>query len=164
MKITKYKASNGDDYFLEIVNKDDILFGLLRLRVFSENILPTPPNLRSLCSHIDKNLVNSKSDKQIFLDNLAINRASVSERSNKKIKQAIIREIHVYGPALKLGQKGEFGQHTGLGKWLMDEAEKIVKKKKISKISVISGVGVREYYQKLGYELEGTYMVKEIKG
>ena len=38
----------------------------------------------------------------------------------------------------------------------------IVRKSKIKKISVISGVGVREYYRKLGYELEGSYMVKEL--
>jgi len=33
LKITKYKASEGDEYFLEIVNSEDILFGLLRLRI-----------------------------------------------------------------------------------------------------------------------------------
>ena len=33
LKITKYSASHGKEYFLEIVNKDDILFGLLRLRI-----------------------------------------------------------------------------------------------------------------------------------
>jgi len=113
LKVTKYKASDGDEYFLEIVNKEDVLFGLLRLRMFNNS--------------------------------------------------AIIRELHVYGKALKLGQKGELGQHTGLGKWLMDEAEKIVRKNKIKKLSVISGIGVREYYHKLGYELNNTYMVKNIK-
>ena len=35
LKITKYKASGGKEYFLEIVNKEDILFGLLRLRIFN---------------------------------------------------------------------------------------------------------------------------------
>jgi len=112
-KITKYKASKGDEYFLEIVNLDDVLFGLLRLRIF--------------------------------------------------FGKAIIRELHVYGPALKLGQDSkEAFQHRGIGRWLMQEAEKIVSKNKIKKLSVISGVGVREYYQKLGYKLEGDYMVKKL--
>ena len=113
LKITKYKASGGEEFFLEIVNKNDILFGLLRLRIFGG--------------------------------------------------KAIIRELHVYGQALKLGEIGKLGQHTGLGKWLMNEAEKIVEKKKIKELKVISGVGVREYYRKLGYSLVGTYMVRNFK-
>ena len=44
----------------------------------------------------------------------------------------------------------------------MGEAEKISNKKKVSKIKIISGVGVREYYKKMGYVLEDTYMVKKI--
>lgn len=113
LRITKYKASKGREYFLEIVNKDDVLFGLLRLRLFDG--------------------------------------------------KAIIREVHVYGQALKLGEEGKLGQHTGLGKWLMSESEKIVKKLGIEKLSVISGIGVREYYRKLGYKLEDTYMVKYLR-
>ena len=45
----------------------------------------------------------------------------------------------------------------------MKEAERIAKENEIKKIAVISGVGVRGYYKKLGYKLEGTYMVKRIK-
>jgi elongator complex protein 3 len=45
----------------------------------------------------------------------------------------------------------------------MKEAEKIAKKEKIKKISVISGVGVRKYYKTLGYELEESYMVRNLK-
>jgi elongator complex protein 3 len=37
LKVTKYKASDGKEYFLEILNKDDILFGLLRLRIVGKN-------------------------------------------------------------------------------------------------------------------------------
>ena len=124
LKVTKYKASGGDEYFLEIVNKDDVLFGLLRLRIFKG--------------------------------------------------KAVIREVHVYGQSLRLGEEGELSrsaypklqnegvQHKGLGKWLIAEAEKIVKKNKIKSLSIISGIGVREYYEKLGYCLEDSYMVKEI--
>lgn len=43
----------------------------------------------------------------------------------------------------------------------MEEAERIAKYEHGSlKIAVISGVGTRNYYRKLGYELEGPYMIK----
>jgi len=104
LKKIKYKASGGEEYFLQIVNKDNILFGLLRLRIFD--------------------------------------------------KKAIVRELHVYGPAEKIGSSGKIAQHLGFGKWLLEEAEKIVKKKKIHELKIISGVGVREYYKKFGYNVD----------
>ena len=79
---------------------------------------------------------------------------------DKNNKQAIVRELHVYGPALKLSEIGEISQHKGFGKWLLQEAEKIVEKNKIKELKIISGVGVREYYKKLGYKLQENYMVK----
>jgi len=76
---------------------------------------------------------------------------------------AIVRELHVYGQqqGLKAGnQMSSKSQHLGFGKRLMLEAEKIAKSKKFKKLAVISAIGTREYYEKLGYTLEGTYMVK----
>jgi ELP3 family radical SAM enzyme/protein acetyltransferase len=72
---------------------------------------------------------------------------------------AIIRELHTYGELAPLGQAGKV-QHLGLGKKLIFEAEKIARKNKLKRIAVISGIGVRQYYQKLGYKLDGTYLVK----
>jgi elongator complex protein 3 len=51
-------------------------------------------------------------------------------------------------------------QHKGIGKQLIKEAEKIAKQNNLNKIAIISGIGVRNYYRKLGYTLEDTYMVK----
>lgn len=45
----------------------------------------------------------------------------------------------------------------------MKAAEEIAQKNGYKKIAVISGIGVREYYKKLGYKLEGTYMTKILK-
>ncbi|MEA3414119.1 MAG: tRNA uridine(34) 5-carboxymethylaminomethyl modification radical SAM/GNAT enzyme Elp3 [Nanoarchaeota archaeon] len=118
LKITKYKASKGIEYFLEIINSNDILFGLLRLRL-------------------------SKAG-------------------------AMIREIHVYGQALKLREEAkkslQRAQHRGMGKQLLKKAEQITKQKGFKKLRVISGVGVREYYEKLGYTLDKdkVYMEKEL--
>ena len=76
----------------------------------------------------------------------------------------IVRELHVYGKSVKIGEKNlNEIQHSGLGKKLMSEAEKIAKEEFDSKkLLVISAVGTREYYQKLGYSLSGPYMEKEL--
>jgi len=80
------------------------------------------------------------------------------------IYPAYIRELHTYGQLIEIGKKGKkSSQHTGMGKKLMIEVEKICRKKKIKKLAVISGAGVRDYYRKLGFKLENTYMVKNIK-
>ena len=85
----------------------------------------------------------------------------------KEISQniCIVRELHVYGKSLKIGEKNRNDiQHSGLGKKLMNEAEKIAKEEYDSKkLLVISAVGTREYYQKLGYFLSGPYMTKELR-
>jgi len=112
LKIKKYLASQGEEYFISIEEpKKDLLLGFCRLRIFN--------------------------------------------------KQAGIRELHVYGTATGIGEEGNI-QHRGLGKKLLGAAEKIVQKNKIKTILVISGIGVKEYYQKLGYFKEGYYMRKDL--
>jgi elongator complex protein 3 len=76
---------------------------------------------------------------------------------------AIIREIQTFGEMVPTKEKKIAPQHRGLGKKLIKEAEKIVKKEfGLKKIAVISGVGVRDYWRKLGYKLKETYMVKTV--
>jgi len=77
-------------------------------------------------------------------------------------KEAIIRELHVYGELVSIGSAKKV-QHAGLGKRLVKEAEKIALKKKMREMKIISGVGVRGYYRKLGYRLKNTYMIKSLK-
>ena len=76
----------------------------------------------------------------------------------------MVRELHVYGAVVPIGEKdAEQFQHKGLGKQLLKEAEEISKKKGYKRIKIISGVGVREYYKSLGYNLdEEGYMVKNL--
>jgi len=76
----------------------------------------------------------------------------------------IVRELHVYGKSLKLGERDSDSiQHLGLGKNLMSEAERISREELDAKrLLVISAVGTREYYKKLGYSLLGPYMSKEL--
>ncbi len=81
---------------------------------------------------------------------------------NSPIAPAIIRELHVYGQLVPVGQTKKV-QHSGLGKKLIKAAEKMAWRNKARELAIISGVGVRGYYQKLGYKLKQTYMVKTLK-
>jgi len=73
---------------------------------------------------------------------------------------AMIREVRVFGPEAKIGGEGVW-QHRGYGEKLLCEAEKIAKNKGYKKMAIISGVGVREYFRKFGYQLENLYMTKK---
>ncbi len=79
-------------------------------------------------------------------------------------KTAMIRELHVYGKIQEVGVSAGNGdksaQHLGIGKKLLGIAESISVKHGMSQIAIISGIGVRGYYQKNGYELRGSYMMK----
>ena len=136
----EYEASNGKEYFISYEDtKNDKLIAFLRLRV---------PGTRQILPELKG--------------------------------AAIIREIHTYGrlvplkiPNTKYSPAQVFSknlggqeiqdtkcQHLGFGKKLIKQAEKIVKNLGIKKLAVISGVGVRDYYYRLGYRQEKTYMTK----
>ena len=124
IKLTRidYDSSGGKEVFLSYEDKNESIYGFLRLRKPS----------------------------------------SEAHRDEINEDTCIVREIHVYGKSLKLGEKEtDEIQHSGLGKNLMKEAEKISKEEfDAKKILVISAVGTREYYQKIGYSLYGPYMSK----
>ena len=77
---------------------------------------------------------------------------------------AIVRELHVYGKQESLSKTklNSKSQHLGLGTKLMQAAEAQAKLEGYKKIAVISAIGTREYYKKLGYHLDGSYMLKEL--
>ncbi len=76
---------------------------------------------------------------------------------------AIVRELKVHGPMVEIGRKKEGKwQHRGYGKMLMEEAEREARRFHKEKLLVLSGVGAREYYRKMGYRREGFYMAKEL--
>lgn len=78
---------------------------------------------------------------------------------------AIIREVHTYGQVASLKTQNQSAtQHHGLGKKLIQKAENLASQNGYKKIMVISGVGVREYYRKLGYRIVGYgYMMKKLR-
>jgi elongator complex protein 3 len=74
---------------------------------------------------------------------------------------AVVRELHVYSEMVGLGERKEQSwQHRGYGARLLHKAEEITRDAGYRKLAVMSGIGVREYYARLGYSREGPYMVK----
>ncbi len=73
---------------------------------------------------------------------------------------AMIREVHVYGPALGLGSAlEEAPQHAGLGTKLIEEAKRIAHQTGYRRLAVIAAIGTRTYYRERGFELEELYMI-----
>lgn len=98
-------------------------------------------------------------------------RLRLPDRVQKKIRcldkdTALIRELHIYGKVKPLlynkneNQNKKGAQHLGIGRTLLSLAETICQEHHYTKVAVISGIGVRDYYQKNGYKLNDTYMVK----
>lgn len=140
--VDEYETTGGKEYFITFEDPSRIaVFGFLRLRI---------PYFKN---------TSTKPVEQLY-------------EYMPEIKNcAFVRELHVYGTLVQIGKQDEkASQHKGFGKKLMAAAEDLVRKKiseeknsKIKKIAVISGVGVRGYYRKLGYRKVGTYMVKPVK-
>lgn len=90
-----------------------------------------------------------------------------SEKAHRKeidSKTCLVRELHIYGTIVPIGKRfDDRYQHKGFGSKLMSEAERIAKEEfDAKKIVVMSAIGTREYYRRLGYEKEGPYMAKRI--
>jgi len=78
---------------------------------------------------------------------------------------ALVRELHVYGSEAAIGQDaaGDQHQHKGYGRRLIEEAEGLAADAGYGKVSIISGIGAREYYrEKLGYYQDGPYVSKRL--
>jgi len=140
--IDKYKTTGGTEYFLSFEDsKRQVVFAFLRLRI---------PAVIAPARH-----TGGSETKQ-------------SQTLHTKLPEirdsAFIRELHTYGQLLDVGkQDKKASQHKGMGKKLVLEAECIAKKNNFEKLAVISGVGVRGYYRKLGYRKKETYMTKKLK-
>ncbi|MCX6760121.1 MAG: GNAT family N-acetyltransferase, partial [Candidatus Nealsonbacteria bacterium] len=130
----------------------------IRCREVKDNYIPNEK------LYLFKEEYEASNGKEIFLSYESKNRERLYSLLRLRIIKdtAMVRELHTYGQMTPVGKKDSGSQHKGLGKKLMLEAEKIAKKYKIKEIAVISGIGVRPYYKKLGYKLKDTYMVKTL--
>jgi elongator complex protein 3 len=78
---------------------------------------------------------------------------------------SIVRELHVYGPLVPVGKhKAKAWQHKGYGEALLTEAERITREEySRRKVVVISALGTKQYYMRLGYHHDGPYMSKTLE-
>lgn len=78
-------------------------------------------------------------------------------------KTGLVRELHVYGRMTPVGEASNDWQHKGWGERLMDEAEKVAYERyDMDKMIVMSALGTKQYYGKLGYSKEGVYVSKQL--
>lgn len=167
------KVSNLRQVALEMMKKKGLKCECIRCREIREQpIDPKNIELRMMqyeasggqeffLSYDDR-----QSDKLCALLRLRFSSYSLSGKKHfvKELEgAALLRELHTYGAQVPLSEHDELAsQHMGFGKKLVARAEEIARQHGYQKMAVISGVGIREYYRKLGYELKGTYMVKDI--
>jgi ELP3 family radical SAM enzyme/protein acetyltransferase len=141
-----YRANQGTEFFISVESPkkperlhfdDSYLLGLCRLRIPDHEFT-------------DKTSVP-----------IPIHYVPAFRRPSGRV--ARIRELHTYG-SISSSVCNATGntQHKGIGKFLISVAENISTIYECTSISVISGVGVRDYYKKLGYVLRKTYMVKDL--
>ena len=77
---------------------------------------------------------------------------------------ALMRELHVYGSLVPVGKdaEAEEWQHRNHGRALLARAEEIAREAGFRRLAIMSGVGVRPYYRRQGYERRGPYMIREL--
>lgn len=158
LDVVYYDSSGGREAFVSYEDDLDRIYGFVRLRRPSNN------------AHRPE--VIGGSDK-----------ISDDSYHDNEVATCIVRELHVYGPIVGVGVNSVAGtvsehatalvtaapnsknhiQHSGLGRRLMSAAEDIARDKfGAQRLLVISAVGTRQYYRKLGYSLYGPYMSKDL--
>jgi elongator complex protein 3 len=85
-------------------------------------------------------------------------------RPELRERTAIVRELHVYGPMVPVGEQPQKAwQHKGWGETLMEEAERVAAEEYDAvKLAVMSALGTKPYYARLGYQKDGVYMSKRL--
>ncbi|MDG5775497.1 tRNA uridine(34) 5-carboxymethylaminomethyl modification radical SAM/GNAT enzyme Elp3 [Haloarculaceae archaeon H-GB2-1] len=136
LDVTTYDAAGGVEHFISFEDRaKDLLVGFCRLRFPSYSHHGTDPS-------------------------------EGADPVRRELEDAaLVRELHVYGSEVGVGGEGDDStqQHRGYGRRLLEEAEAIAADAGFEKLSVISGIGVRQYYrQKLGYYQDGPYVSKRL--
>jgi elongator complex protein 3 len=170
LKVITYQVQTGTEKFLQFVTKDNKICGFLRLSLPNYDEIGNQKRdveATNATSENETKPIETNRNFQEELEFLAKTKPAKIQFQHPFLPElsnsAIIREVHVYGQTVSLGDKNEGkAQHLGLGTELLKAAEKIANQIGYPKIAVISAIGTREYYQKRGFELEGLYQTKEI--
>ena len=133
LEVIKYRASDGDEYFLQYVTSNDDLIGFLRLRLSDNAGIKIQNNKQTV---VFDELLNTA-----LIRELHVYGETVSVSSNKNSR------TH---------------QHIGFGTRLLQSAFDIIQEHGYNRVAVIAGEGVKQYYRKFGF-VDGEYfMIKTI--
>ncbi|KAL3129949.1 ELP3-like acetyltransferase [Cryptosporidium hominis] len=162
LRIRKYSSFGGAEFFISVESKDELdLYGFIRLRVRFKDEEVVAQNQSSSGSKNESD-IHSEYNMEEFIEDSE----EILEKFPVLKDSALIRELHIYGtvvPHYNNEKEADSAvQHRGFGKTLLRAAEYLALIHGFSRIVVISGVGVREYYANNGYFLQDTYMVKNI--
>jgi histone acetyltransferase (RNA polymerase elongator complex component) len=142
LKVCKYRASQADEYFIFYTDDEDHVIGFVRLRLDPK---------AGFVSKFRRGTTEVRSEKQVFPE---------------LYRSAMIRELHVYGEAVKVSSNtanARSQQHVGFGTRLVYASFLIAYAEGYRKMSVIPGEGVKQYYhKKFGFVEEGHYMTLDI--
>ena len=138
-------------------------------RLLKEGLSPDKVEIRELgydASNGRETFISAEDfEKRILIGYLRLRYPSAEAfRPEVGKDSALVRELHVYGPEVRIGDEssGSEFQHKGWGKRLLERAEEIAATDGRKHILVRSGIGVRQYYRNLGYEDFGAYLKKNI--
>lgn len=147
LDIVSYQTSNTSERFLQWITSDNRIAGFLRLS------LPSAEYIRSVECGSECGAA----------DGAGPGCATASARVLPVLPgEAMIREVHIYGVATHLGEDGSSAQHSGLGRRLIERACDIARDAGYERINVISAVGTRAYYRRLGFVECGLYQQREL--
>jgi len=135
-----------------------------------ENVEPDPEDIILIRRHYESSggteiflsKEDSKTDTLIAYLRLRVPSPSAHRIEISPARSSIVRELHVYGPAVPVGEHDAGAwQHKGYGISLLKEAERVsMEDYDVKKILVLSALGTREYYSRVGYTQDGPYVVK----
>jgi elongator complex protein 3 len=137
-----YDAAWAQEHFLQFVTPDDRIAGYLRLS------LPD----RSLNGRLNRLPADALAVQQDLMQ-------AIPELEGA----ALIREVHVYGQSLGVGEEQSgAAQHRGLGRQLLEKAGEIARMNGFQRMAVISAIGTRLYYENRGFERGEFYQIRKI--
>lgn len=166
---TKFTSAGVDktnfrQYIEKLQSEKNVKCHCIRCREIKNDQITGKPSLEIIeydSSHGKEFFISIRDEADRLLGFCRLRFVGESMRSEITKNSAIIRELHVYGTVVALKAKGDI-QHKGFGRQLMEKAEEICRAHKKGKILVISGVGVKEYYRKIGYSDDGPYVSKRL--
>jgi len=156
------------------MKKQGFVCNCIRCREIGHKLINQKINLESEDVSLDLNYYKASGGEEIFISlvledhdaligYLRLRNIENSHRYElRKDPCMIIRELKVVGRELSIGERTSNSiQHKGFGKELILEAERICLEEYDKKhLFVLSGIGVKDYYRKLGFKDNGVYLEK----